>query len=224
MRPLNILQSYLDDVGNQVTSGSASGNTVTLHLTSAAALNATLDYLKDSIWNPNESVSTLLYGANGIPALTFADEPIEALAPYASWANSKGLSGDNAAGDADPDLDGVKNALEFVLGGEPNPSLPSSNSAALLPTPTRNVAGDLVFTFQRKLASVGGVDLNFQWSDNLTFPMQNSVPIGATGSTVDGIHVAISNLDPATETIIVTVPEAKAAGGKLFGRLQADAP
>jgi hypothetical protein len=50
---------------------------VTLQLSSAAAATATLDYLEDNFWNSGESVSSLLYGANAIPALTFADVPIE---------------------------------------------------------------------------------------------------------------------------------------------------
>jgi autotransporter-associated beta strand protein len=69
---------YVDDVGGKVTSGSASGNVVTLQLSSAAATTATLDYLQDNNWNFGESTSSLLYGANSIPALTFADVPIEA--------------------------------------------------------------------------------------------------------------------------------------------------
>ncbi len=214
---------YVDKVANRVASGSASGNVVTLQLASAAAATATLDYLQDSIWNPGESIPTLLYGANAIPALTFADVPVGALTPYESWTSSKNLSGLAAGGDADPDFDGVKNALEFVLGGEPNPSAPGSNSSALLPASTRNVAGDLVLTFKRKVASVGGANLAFQWSSDLTFPILNSVPIGDMSSSMDGIHVTITNFDAATDTIVVTVPAAKAAGGKLFGRLQAAA-
>ena len=214
---------FVNDVANQVTSGSASGNIITLQLTSAASANATLDYLKDS-WSFGESVSSLLYGINFIPALTFADVPIGVLAPYQSWTSSKNLNGLAAAGDADPDNDGVKNALEFVLGGEPNPANPNSNSSALLPTSTRNLAGDLVFTFRRKLASVGGVNLAFRWSGDLTFPTLNTIPINSTSSSADGVTVAISNFDAATETIIITVPAAKVVGGKLFGRLHAVVP
>jgi hypothetical protein len=68
------------------------------------------------------------------------------------------------------------------------------------------------------------VTLGFQWSNNLTFPSLNTVPIGATNSTTDGITVAISAFDVATDNITITVPAAKAAGGKLFGRLQAATP
>jgi hypothetical protein len=74
---LSMSNYYVDDVGGKVTSGSASGNVVTLQLNSAAAPTATLDYIKDSVWHFREATSTLLYGANLIPALTFADVPIE---------------------------------------------------------------------------------------------------------------------------------------------------
>ena len=215
---------YVDDVGGRVSSGNASGNTVTLQLSNAASETATLDYLQDTGWSHTESVSTLLYGANRIPALTFADVPIDSLTPYLSWASSKNLTGADADGDADPDLDGVKNALEIVLGGEPNPSASGSNSSPLLPNSTRNGAGDLVFTFQRDTVSVGAVNLTFQWSSDLIFPALNTVPIGAGSSSAGGIGVAVSSHDVDTDTIVITVPAAKAAGGKLFGRLQAVVP
>ena len=98
---------YLDKVGGKVNSGSASGNVVTLQLNSAAAATATLDYLEDSFWSFGESVSSLLYGANAIPALTFADVPIGPAIPAAlsatagdnqvalSWTASAGATGYN---------------------------------------------------------------------------------------------------------------------------------
>ena len=42
--------------------------------------------------------------------------------------------------------------------------------------------------------------------------------------TRDGITVAISSYDAATDTVVITVPAAKAAAGKLFGRLHAEVP
>ena len=82
---------YLDDVGGKVTSGSESGNVVTLQLNSAVAATTTLDYLNDNNWNFNESTSSLLYGANAIPALTFADVPIGPSIP----ASVSATGGDN---------------------------------------------------------------------------------------------------------------------------------
>jgi hypothetical protein len=214
---------HVNDVAGQVTSGSASGETITLQLASAASADSTLDYVKDT-WNHTEGVSTLLYGTNTREALTFANVPIESLGPYESWASSKGLLGPDATGNADPDNDGVRNALEFVLGGEPNPSSAGANSVSLLPVSSRSPEGDLVFVFARKTSSVGTVSLTFEWSGNLTFPPSNSVPVGAEGSSEDGILVSISPLDSTTQTVRITVPSARAMNGKLFGRLNAVVP
>lgn len=74
---LSLPNWYVDDVGGLVSSISASGSKVTLQLSSAATETATLDYLQDATWTITEGPATLLYGANGIPALTFADVPIE---------------------------------------------------------------------------------------------------------------------------------------------------
>ena len=45
---------YVDDVAGKVTSGTASGNLITLQLSDAAAKNAKLDYLNDSFWEPTQ--------------------------------------------------------------------------------------------------------------------------------------------------------------------------
>jgi len=76
---LSLPNWYLNDAGGQVSSGNASGNVVTLQLTAAAPADATLDYLQDASWNHTTDTGALLFGANGIPVLTFADVPIEML-------------------------------------------------------------------------------------------------------------------------------------------------
>lgn len=209
---------FINGAANMVASGGESGNIVTLQLTAPASANATLQYLRDS-WNRNNA--TLLYGANGLPALSFTGVPIEPSAPYQSWVESRNLSGPDAAGNADPDNDGLENALEYVLGGEPNPANPGSNSAGLVPIPAVGPTGDLVFTFPRRIESTGNVSLVFEWSDDLEFSNAASLPIGATGSSFEGINVAINPIDSATEEIVVTVPALRATNGKLFGRLRA---
>lgn len=144
-------------------------------------------------------------------------------AGFDSWAASKGLTGADAAFDADPDNDGLDNGLEFVLGGEPNPANPGSSSASLLPAMTQS-GGNMIFTFKRKDLSESGVALNFQWSADLTFPSPASdVPVGAVDSTTDTITVDVTEdaPDADTDTIVITVPAAKAAVGKIFGRLRA---
>ncbi|MEI6676134.1 MAG: autotransporter-associated beta strand repeat-containing protein [Verrucomicrobiota bacterium] len=144
--------------------------------------------------------------------------------PYNIWVASKGLTGNAALPDADLDHDGIPNSLEFVLGGEPNPASPGSNSRSLLPVVSRNGNGDMLFTFQRKNLSESTTTLSFQWSPDLSFPSANAVPVGAASSATGGVNVTVSTLDAATDTIVITVPAAKAAGGKLFGRLAATVP
>lgn len=142
---------------------------------------------------------------------------------FDSWIASKGLTGLDAAFDADPDNDGIDNGLEFVLGGEPNPANPGSNSASLLPIVSQS-SGDLIFTFKRKDLSESGLTLKFQWSTDLTFPSPaNDIPIGAVDLTTDTITVDVTEDSPDadTDTIVITVPAAKASSGKLFGRLNA---
>ena len=142
-----------------------------------------------------------------------------AIPPYNTWTTDNGLDGLDALPTADADADSMANAIEFVLGGIADPLDPGNMSVALLPQGTRNLAGDLVFTFPRKLVSLTSTVV-FQWSTDLTFPAGNDVPIGATGSTVNDVTVAVTSLNTTTDTIVVTVPAAKAAGGKVFGRLK----
>jgi hypothetical protein len=65
-------QFYLDGEGDEVASGSLSGNTLTLKLKEATEAK-TITYLKEIKW----SQDTLLKGENGIAALTFCEVPLE---------------------------------------------------------------------------------------------------------------------------------------------------
>jgi hypothetical protein len=64
-------QFYLDDAKDMVAKGSVSGNVITLQL-KAPSTAAKITYLKELNWNPND----LVFGKNGIAALTFCDVPI----------------------------------------------------------------------------------------------------------------------------------------------------
>ena len=67
---------YLDGVGGKVSSGSATGNVIKLQLTATSTVQ-TIDYVEDANWNGNSS--NLLYGTNGIAALTFSGVPLNAI-------------------------------------------------------------------------------------------------------------------------------------------------
>jgi hypothetical protein len=64
---------YLDGEQGWVIAGSASNNTVTLKLKGATKAN-TISYLDERAW----SQQRLLYGKNGLAALTFHQVPIKA--------------------------------------------------------------------------------------------------------------------------------------------------
>lgn len=64
-------QFYFDDTTAQVVSGKSAGNSITLTL-KAPTKASRITYLIDRDW----SSQNLLYGANGIAALTFCDEPL----------------------------------------------------------------------------------------------------------------------------------------------------
>jgi len=64
-------QFYLDGEAGKVASGSVSGNLLKLKLTAPASAKS-ITYLSDKRWDPK----TLLYGKNGLAALTFCEVPI----------------------------------------------------------------------------------------------------------------------------------------------------
>jgi hypothetical protein len=64
-------QIYLDGEGDKVAAGSVSGNVLSLKL-KAPATAQKITYLKESSWNPD----ALIYGKNGIAALTFCEVPL----------------------------------------------------------------------------------------------------------------------------------------------------
>jgi len=64
-------QFYLDDEKDKVAKGAVSGNVVMLQLKSPATAGK-ITYLKELNWNQND----LIFGKNGIAALTFCDVPI----------------------------------------------------------------------------------------------------------------------------------------------------
>ncbi|MBL8852829.1 MAG: DUF2341 domain-containing protein [Planctomycetaceae bacterium] len=67
-----VSQFQLDGEANQVIGGSASGTNIVLQLR-GPTMSRTLTYLDSANWNPDN----LLYGENGLAALTFCDVPID---------------------------------------------------------------------------------------------------------------------------------------------------
>jgi len=64
-------QFYLDDAKDMVAKGGVNGKVITLQL-KAPSTAGKITYLKELNWNQND----LVFGNNGIAALTFCDVPI----------------------------------------------------------------------------------------------------------------------------------------------------
>lgn len=139
--------------------------------------------------------------------------------PYTKWATEQGLTDGDALPGADPDRDGLKNVLEFVLGG--NPKLGDNRTIA--PT-IQNTATAMIITFKRSDSSeLQPVAVTVQVSPDLkTWDVANDIVIGATDGT--GPNGATYTVDETgdLDTVVVTIPKNSA---KLkFGRVTAVIP
>lgn len=151
------------------------------------------------------TVSTVAGGAGQQLILS-----LENASAYDSWASAQGLTAANSAANADPDHDGVGNALEFVLG-----SNPLISDASRLPQ-VSVTASEMIFSFTREDASEAELALEFQHSANLS--TWTSIQIGAdNASSAPGVSIIENDANP--DQVTITLP--KGTEAKLFGRLQA---
>lgn len=134
---------------------------------------------------------------------------------YQTWAASKGIPGEPGTGDYDND--GIPNAIEFVIGGDPR--LP--DSAALAPTLDNSDPTYVDFTFRRTDESAGDNPYVQYGSDLLGWtkaepgePELNPVVINET----------FDEYGEGIDRVVVRVPRALAQGGKIFVRLAVDIP
>lgn len=177
----------------------------------------------------NETVLTLTfgvtaqapgtYGATGSGATFIDDTRFQGTgivtvvgAGYSSWITGFGLSVPNQAPGADPDNDGVSNAVEWVLGGNPATGMDVSKLPAISVG-----GGNMVFTFKRDQDSkVAGTTVQIEVGTTLAgWPTVYNVG-NDTGSSSAGVTVT-DNLD-GTDTITLTV--AQAPDSAKFARLK----
>ena len=123
-------------------------------------------------------------------------------AGYSTWITGFGLAvGDQDPTD-DPDNDGVSNAVEWVLGGDPATGMDVNK----LPTVSTG-GGNMVFTFNRDQDSkVAGTSVAIEVGTTLAaWPTVYTVGNDTAGSSA-GVTVT-DNLD-GTDTITLTVAQA----------------
>lgn len=124
---------------------------------------------------------------------------------YSSWIGGfTGLSDTTEAGD--PDFDGIKNLVEYVLNGNPGTSDPS-----ILPTLDASGA-NFVFSFSRLTDSANDTTQVFEYSGDLS----SWTSVSITGTP--GPEVAFGTPSGGVQTVTVTIPKGTAT--KLFGRLK----
>lgn len=159
------------------------------------------------------------YGATGSGATFIDDTRFSGTgivtvtgAGYSSWITTFGLALGDQGASADPDGDGISNAVEWVLGGNPATGM----DAAKLPTVSTS-AGSLIFTFKRDQDSkVAGTTVAIEVGTSLaSWPTVYNVGNDTAGSSA-GVTVT-DNLD-GTDTISLSVTQAPDAAK--FARLK----
>ncbi len=121
-------------------------------------------------------------------------------ASFTAWIAGFIPDGDNAAPDADPDLDGLPNAAEYILGGNPVSPNPLERPAAAVSD------GNLILTFHRDDASESpDVTLTVESGDDLTtWPAVFTVGAN-TGISSPGVSIAENGPDPDTITVAIPI-------------------
>jgi hypothetical protein len=139
------------------------------------------------------------------------DTTITVQTQYQAWAGG-------AVFGADANGDGVSNGLAFLLGA----ANPSANALDLLPK-VDETDGNLVLTFSiRNLANRGAASLNVEHSSDLGLTDAWEIAlVPDTSSTVNDVIFSITP-DGILNDVIATIPASKAAGGKLFGRVESN--
>jgi len=128
-------------------------------------------------------------------------------AGFSGWIGAFGLAEGDQDLDDDSDADGLDNAIEYVLGGNPA----NGSDVAKLPQGVRS-GDNFVFSFDRVVSSeTPDVSLSFQHGDSLD--SWDSIPVDVANPPQVTITRSGDNL---TDRIVVTIP---ATGSLLFGRL-----
>jgi fibronectin-binding autotransporter adhesin len=233
-----VLDGLLAYNGNTtVNDGSLTLATAALANTSVVNLNGT--GVLELAHGENDTVSALLFdgtpqatgtwgsstsGATNVDDTRFSGDGMLTVtssgSPYMAWESANGISG--AGGATDSDGDGIKNAIEFVLGTDP--SGPDSNSNANLPKVTTD-ATYINFEFRRTDASMSLAAAQqpyVEYGSDLTG--WTKAVAGAPVGTPILINAVNDGAGTGIDVVTVRIPRALATGQKIFARLRADIP
>ena len=134
---------------------------------------------------PENATQAVLYVLSGAQSVIAFDQ-ITATAQvatndFASWAADNGLTGSDAAFDADPDNDGVPNGLESFLG-----TAPGTRSGGMSNIVKTSNGISMQHSHNSDLST--DISASYEWSTDLS-------TWNASGATVDGTTVTIATED-----------------------------
>ena len=131
----------------------------------------------------------LIAGANSVIAFDQLNVS-EVANDFASWATNNGLSGSNAAFNADPDGDGIPNGLESFLG-----TLPGSSSSAM--SNIAKTGNGISMQHSRNSDLASDITASYHWSTDLS-------TWNTSGETINGTTVTITTDDSVEGTTTAT--------------------
>ena len=135
-----------------------------------------------------------------------------ALNPYDAWTSGEPffLAGSDALPGADPDQDGIPNAIEFIIGGDPTDG---SSDRAKLPSGVV-VGSNFEFTFRRTAASNVNPKPFVEYGSDL-------VGWTAAQDGTSGVAVVTSTdyYAPGIDRVVTKIPLSLASSQRLFVRL-----
>jgi hypothetical protein len=179
-----------------------SGTTTTPVGTNSASFTTPALSATTSYWVKVTNVANIAGASSTAATIT-----VNVIANFSSWASGYGLTGANALPDADPDYDGLKNGLEYVLGGNP-----TVNDASTLNPSGVKSGTNFLFTFKRSHASEADTTVSVEYG--IDFNLWNSVAIGPATSG----FVSVTAIDASADTVVVTIPYAETS--RFFARLK----
>jgi hypothetical protein len=173
-------------------------------------LDATGATLSLSNAQTSDAESYTVTVSNAVGSVTSEAAALQVLADgIGYWASGYTLSGGAALTSADPDKDGLNNALEYVLGGDP-----TKNDAANLAPSGAKSGSNFIFSLKRSLAAKNDPNTTLAVEYGSNMKVWGSYPIGTDSSG----SVVITSYDSASDSVVVTIPTANAA--QFFARLK----
>ena len=190
---------YVSDTQEWVyVPGDSSG---TIHQ-DASPTNGSWEQYTQTIEVPASTTHALLYVISGAQSVIAFDQITAteqvSVNDFANWAANNGLTGSDAAFDADPDGDGIPNGLESFLGTSPDSrSVGMSNIS--------KISNGVSMQHSKNADVSTDVSASYEWSTDLS-------SWNASGASADGTTVTIDTVDSdgtttATATVTGTDPD-----------------